>query len=150
MPGEPSPGAKPQTAGDDDPDACTSISPTAPALAAQRSYADAWRTPPARPAANWSINPNNRSRSVPRSRSSCTTRSLAPRASQSTQLSAPPTPAVESWPLAPTPNPPSSAPPLAAHARYPASSAPSAPSLLPPSPLQRDSSSFKKPFWRVR
>src|SRR4029077_18733069 len=36
---------KPQTAADDDPDACTSASPTPPALAAQRSYADAWCTP---------------------------------------------------------------------------------------------------------
>src|SRR5258708_17712304 len=40
---------KPQTAVDDDPDACTSMSPTPPALAAQRSYADAWCTPSAPP-----------------------------------------------------------------------------------------------------
>ncbi|MGH9594107.1 MAG: class I SAM-dependent methyltransferase [Bryobacteraceae bacterium] len=34
--------ARPQTAANDDPDACTSRSPTPPALAARRSYADAW------------------------------------------------------------------------------------------------------------
>src|SRR6267378_4499656 len=40
---------KPQTAVDDGPHACTSTPPTLPGLAGQRSYADAWCIPSARP-----------------------------------------------------------------------------------------------------
>src|SRR6266850_1405926 len=40
---------KPQTAVDDGPDACTSALPTLPGLTGQRSYADAWCNPSARP-----------------------------------------------------------------------------------------------------
>src|SRR5438132_1300873 len=65
---------KPQTAVDDDQDACTSTSPTPPGLAAQRSYADAWCTPSARP--RQTCRSMRTTAPVPGSRSSCTTRSF--------------------------------------------------------------------------
>src|SRR5580704_239855 len=46
--GSPNPVARPQTAANDDPDACTSGSPTAPASVAQRRCADAQCSPWAR------------------------------------------------------------------------------------------------------
>src|SRR6267143_1560861 len=153
---------KPQTAVDDGPDACTSTPPTLPGLAGQRSYADAWCIPSARPRQTGRsirtaapvpfpgpVHPAPQDPSSSVNSGASVRRSQAPSASRSAQGSAPATTAPESCPLPPTPNPPSSAPPLARHsscptaADYPSSAARCVPSLLPPSPLQRDFSCGK-------
>src|SRR6267378_6821676 len=153
---------KPQTAVDDGPDACTSTPPTLPGLAGQRSYADAWCIPSARPRQTGRsirtaapvpfpdpVHPAPQDPSSSVNSGASVHRSQAPSASRSAQGSAPATTALESCPLPPAPNPPSSAPPLAPRsscptsAGYPAAAPRSVASLLPPWPLQRDSSCGK-------
>src|SRR5260370_11236327 len=134
---------KPQTAVDDGPDAYTSTSPTLPALAAQRSCADAWCNPSARPRQTGRsirgvapvpfpgpVHPAPQDPSPSVNSGAWVRRFQAPSASRSAQGSAPSTTAPHYCPRPPPPNPPSSAPPLAPH-----SSSPTAP-VHPPSPSQ--------------
>src|SRR5260370_15687864 len=147
---------KPQTAVDDGPDAYTSTSPTLPALAAQRSCADAWRNPSARQRQTGRsirtaapvpfpgpVHPAPQDPSPSANSGAWVRRFQAPSASRSAQGFAPATTAAESCLLPPVPNPPTNAPPLAPHsssptpAGFPPSAAGPVLSLAPPSPLKQ-------------